>query len=136
MFFQAAIAMRDFPRERARVMQLEDANENLQMEIQKLKEKEAELKQKIGELKISNRNLEGALKNHADQVKKLEAGLKELSEKKNHGAHNSANLATVTNSEDCPEHITRLNALTEENEKLKEKIKLVAEAFAAGKDQA
>lgn len=136
MLFQAAIAMRDFPRERARNAQLEEANENLQLEIHKLKGKEAELKQKIGELKVSNSNLEGALKNHADQVKKLEAGLKEMSEKKNHGALNSANGATDTGCELCLEHITRLNALTEENEKMKQRIKLVAEAVAAGNCQA
>jgi hypothetical protein len=136
ILYQAAIALRDFPIEHARATQLEDANENLQMEIQKLKEKEAELKQKIGELNVSNNHLEGALKNHADQVKKLEAALKEMSEKKNRAAHNSANGATNPDCDNCLEHVTRINALTEENEKIKQRIKLVAEEFVASNDQA
>ncbi|KAF7116689.1 hypothetical protein CNMCM5793_005181 [Aspergillus hiratsukae] len=132
MLFQAAIAMRDFPRERARNAQLEDANENLQMEIHKLKEKETELKQKIGDLKISNGNLERALEKQANQVKKLEAELKEMSEKKYKDALNSANLAANTDWEDCLEHNTRPKKM----QKMKHRLKLLDEAFAAGNDQA
>ncbi|KAF7160295.1 hypothetical protein CNMCM5623_005815 [Aspergillus felis] len=135
LLYQAAIAMRDFPRERARTAQLEENNDNLMMELLKLKEKEVEWKQEIGELKVNNRKLEDDLKKQTDQVKKLEAGLQEMSDK-NQGALDSANGATNTKCEHCLEHITRLNALTEENKKIKQRCKVLADAFAAGNDQA
>ncbi|GIK03072.1 hypothetical protein Aspvir_007141 [Aspergillus viridinutans] len=136
LLMQAANAMRDLPRERARNAQLEENNENLMMELMKLKEKEAEWRQEIGELKVNNRNLEDDLKNQTDQVKKLEAGVKEMSEKQHQCALDSANGATNTECEDCLQHVTLLNTLTEENKKLKHKCKLLAQAIAAGNDQA
>ncbi|PKX92485.1 uncharacterized protein P174DRAFT_461033 [Aspergillus novofumigatus IBT 16806] len=135
LFTQAAMAMREFPKERARNAQLDETNENLMMELLKLEEKGAEWKQEIRELQLHNRNLEGDLKKQIDQVKKLEAELKEMSEKKNQGALDAANGATNTECEHCLEHISRLNALTEENKKLKQKLNVVAEVFAAGNDQ-
>lgn len=136
LFVQAGFAMRDLPRERARNAQLDERNENLVMEVLKLKEKEAEWRQEIEELQLHNKNLEGDLKKQIDQNKKLEAGLKELSEKKNQGALDSANGATNAKCEHCLEHLTRINALTEENKKMKQRCKVLAEAFAAGNDQA
>ncbi|KAH1551481.1 hypothetical protein LV164_000313 [Aspergillus fumigatus] len=136
LFVQAGFAMRDLPRERARNAQLDERNENLVMEVLKLKEKEAEWRQEIEELQLHNKNLEGDLKKQIDQNKKLEAGLKELSEKKNQGALDSANGATNAKCEHCLEHLTRINTLTEENKKMKQRCKVLAEAFAAGNDQA
>ncbi|EAW24842.1 uncharacterized protein NFIA_103300 [Aspergillus fischeri NRRL 181] len=136
LFMQAGFAMRDLPKERARNAQLDERNENLVMELLKLKEKEAEWRREIGELQLHNRNLEVDLKKQIDQAKKLEAGLKEMNEKKNQGALDPANGATNTKCEHCIEHITRLNALTEENKKMKQRCMVLAEAFAAGNDQA
>ncbi|GFF25813.1 hypothetical protein IFM61606_09552 [Aspergillus udagawae] len=136
LLFQAATAMTDLPIERARNAQLEENNDFLMKELLELKEKEAEWKQEIEGLKVNNRNLESDLKKQTDQVKKLEDELKEMSEKKNQGAPDSANGATNTKCEHCLEHITRLNALTEQNKKIKQRCKVLAEAFAAGNDQA
>lgn len=135
LLMQAAIAMRDFPRERARNEQLDERNERLVMEVLKLKEKEAEWKQEIADLQLHNGLLKGDIKYQIDQVKKLEAELKEMREKKDQSALDFANGATNTECEHCLEHITRLNALTEENKKIKQRCKVLAEAFAAGNDQ-
>jgi hypothetical protein len=132
LLMQAGTAMRDFPRERARNAQLEERNDNLMMELLKLKEKEAEWKEEIADLQLHNELLEGDLKYQIDQVKKLKAELKEMSEKKNQAALDSANGATNTECEHCLEHITRINALTAENKKLQQRCQVLADAFAAG----
>jgi predicted nuclease with TOPRIM domain len=132
LLMQAGTAMRDFPRERARNAQLEERNDNLMMELLKLKEKEAEWKEEIADLQLHNELLEGDLKYQIDQVKKLKAELKEMSEKKNQAGLDSANGATNTECEHCLEHITRINALTAENKKLQQRCQVLADAFAAG----
>jgi hypothetical protein len=132
LLMQAGTAMRDFPRERARNAQLEERNDNLMMELLKLKEKEAEWKEEIADLQLHNELLEGDLKYQIDQAKKLKAELKEMSEKKNQAALDSANGATNTECEHCLEHITRINALTAENKKLQQRCQVLADAFAAG----
>jgi chromosome segregation ATPase len=136
LLMQAGTAMRDFPRERARNAQLEERNDNLMMELLKLKEKEAEWKEEIADLQLHNELLEGDLKYQSDQVKKLKAELKEMSEKKNQAALDSANGATNTECEHCLEYISRINALTEENKKIKQGFKALAEEFPAANDQA